>query len=117
MALINPTPRPSMVDDLRKIYDTINGTNPTGIRSQLARATPYSMAWGLGKRAGAPAYQSINKYTDGAFPGRINRSFQPTEFAVLRPGNNSGNDYNTSFNRYAQQYAVNAYKHNNTSYR
>ena len=117
-----PTPRPSRTERLVNLYQNIStrnaGASPDfggGIRSHLdpRKVDVNTRFWGLGSKAGAPIYHTTNTFQDTQY----NRRFQPTEFATLRTGNNSlGNRYNTSFNPFAQQYAVGAYKHDNTRY-
>jgi hypothetical protein len=115
---LRPTPRPSLTEPLNKLagpsnsYEgTIRTLNPGnapsfggGIRSHLVGKTRNDMSWGLSSRAGAPNYMSTNRFI------QYDRGFQPSEFKVFtgQPG---------SFNRYALDYAKNAYSHNNTSYR
>lgn len=119
-AYLRPTPRPSLNEPLQNLYYGISTRSPggapnfgAGIRSQVLGRNVNTMAWGLSYRAGSPNYQTTNTFQDTQY----NRAFQPTEFAVFRPGNNTlGNRYNTSFNDYAQQYAQNAYGHDTTPY-
>lgn len=104
MATLNPTPRPSRTEKLVDLYNNVNANPATGIRSHIYNRAGL-MSWGLSKDAGAPAYMSTNKFSDTQYT----RTFQPSSFAVFAgsPG---------SFNKFALNYAVNGYRHDNSRY-
>jgi hypothetical protein len=104
--ILRPTPRPSSTESLLDLYKNIRTSQPSGIRSHLTRNTINSMAWGLGKQAGAPNYMTTRRNADTQYE----RTFQPSQFLVYAPLRV------TSFNGYSLRYAQNAYNHDNRNY-